>query len=50
MDQSSATKWWQAMLMNGKRYVKRTILLMTYWSRDKQFFRNNKCVVLMSIS
>jgi len=29
MDQSSATEWWQAMLMNSKRCVKRTILLMT---------------------
>jgi len=29
MDQSSATKWWQVMLMNGKKFVKRIILLMT---------------------
>jgi len=29
MDQSSAAGLWQVMLMNGKRCVRRTILLMT---------------------
>jgi len=28
IDQSSATKRWQVMLLNGKRCVRRTILLM----------------------
>jgi len=29
MDQSNTTGWWQAMLMNGKRCVRQTILLRT---------------------
>jgi len=29
IDQSSTTRWWQVMLLNGKRCVRIIILLMT---------------------